>query len=199
MLWIELYCGNWYCILMIMEMIILRNLVGSKLFRIRWFCVIQAVRCLRLRWTRYGKTGLIIIFGRLTTTCSFSFWDLHFSNELSSSMMIHHGGVVGTLGKSVTSDSRNLSSCIPFLYRPLCPAFKPQTLHFLPNAFFFGQGGGVTTHPSNVCWSAPVLFGGSPSLDLTRQLKFEEENIWGDANKNGSFARLRGRSKVSLC
>ena len=46
-----------------------------------------------------------------------------------------HGGWVGTLGKSVTSDSRNLSSCIPFLYRPLCPAFKPQTLHFLPTAF----------------------------------------------------------------
>ena len=46
-----------------------------------------------------------------------------------------HGGWVGTLGKSVTSDSRNLSSCILFLYRPLCPAFKPQTLHFLPTAF----------------------------------------------------------------
>ena len=154
------------------------------------------------------KNGLGFIFGCLTTTCSFSFWDLHFSNELSSSMIM--GGGLGpsarvwrvTRAILVLASPSYIARSVPHLNRKHYISCQPPSHWEILSHFFgsiIGQGGGVTTHPSNVCWSAPVLFGGSPSLDLARQLKFEEENIWGGANKNGSFARLRGRSKVSLC
>ena len=63
----------------------------------------------------------------------------------------------------------------------------------------------VSTHPGDVCWSAPVLSRGSPSQGFRvnsspamSRLMGSRRQFW-DADKNASFARLRGRLKVSLC
>ena len=57
-----------------------------------------------------------------------------------------------------------------------------------------------STHRGNVCWSAPIPFDASPShVFSTISWSGGQEENFGDANKNDSFARLRGRLKVSLC
>ena len=110
-----------------------------------------------------------------------------------------------------------LLASTPCLYPPLCPAFKPQSLHFLPASTFSGPFSSqlycslaevkewldspskCLLISSSSVWrfsiSRPRLKSQVPRQSVGG---VQEENI-GDANKNGSFARLRGRLKVSLC